>query len=132
MEGIRLWIVNRRIGGIFTGFSPGLVTETLILFPVAIILATGTIFVFLTILFQGFARLFLSDSRRETEMMQYAESLFLSRELFATEDRRGILLLVSQFERKVVILPDKGVRDRLSIEVMNNIISKMKQYLRTG
>jgi putative membrane protein len=103
---------------------------TLVLFPVAIILATGTILVFLTIIFQGFARLFLSDSRRETEVMQYAESLFLSRELFATENRRGILLLISQFERKVVILPDKGVRDRLSIEVMNNIISKMTQYLR--
>ena len=103
---------------------------TLVFFPVAIILATGTILVFLTIIFQGFARLFLSDSRRETEVMQYAESLFLSRELFATEDRRGILLLISQFERKVVILPDKGVRDRLSIEVMNNIISKMTQYLR--
>ncbi len=103
---------------------------TLILFPVATILATGTLFVFLTILFQGFARLFLSEGRRETETMQYAESLFLSRELFATEGRRGILLLISQFERQVVILPDKGVRDRLSIEVMDNIISKMTQYLR--
>jgi len=103
---------------------------TLILFPVAIILAAGTLFVFLTILFQGFARLFLSDGRRETETMQYAESLFLSRELFATEDRRGILLLISQFERQVIILPDRGVRDRLSIEVMDDIISKMTQYLR--
>ena len=105
-------------------------TGTLILFPVAIILATGTLFVFLTILFQGFARLFLSDGRRETETMQYAESLFLSRELFATIDRRGILLLISQFERQVIILPDRGVRDRLSIEVMDGIISKMTQYLR--
>ena len=102
---------------------------TLIHFTVAIILATGIIFVFLTILFQGLARLFLSDGRRETEVMQYAESLFLSRELFATGDRRGILLLISQFERQVVILPDKGVRDRLSIDVMNDIISKMTLYL---
>ncbi len=100
------------------------------LLPVATILATGALFVFLTILFQGFARLFLSEGRRETETMQYAESLFLSRELFATEGRRGILLLISQFERQVVILPDKGVRDRLSNEVMNNIILKMTQYLR--
>ena len=103
---------------------------TMVLFPVAAILASGTLFVLLTIIFQGFARLFLSEGRRETETMQYAESLFLSRELFATEGRRGILLLISQFERQVVILPDKGVRDRLSIEVMNNIILKMTQYLR--
>jgi putative membrane protein len=105
-------------------------TGRMILFPVATILATGTLFVLLTILSQGFARLFLAESRRETETMQYAESLFLSRELFATEGRRGILLLISQFERQVVILPDKGIRDRFTSEVMNNIILKMTQYLR--
>jgi len=109
---------------------PGWLTGGVIIFSVSAILSSGTLFVLLTILFQGFARLFLSESRKETETMQYAESLFLSRELFATEGRRGILLLISQFERQVVILPDKGVRDRLSIEVMNNIISKMTQYLR--
>jgi putative membrane protein len=108
----------------------GWITGTLILLSVASILGTGAIFVLLTLLFPGFARLFLSESRRETESMQYAESLFLSRELFATEGRRGILLLVSQFEQQVVILPDKGVRDCLSTEVMKNIISKMTKHLR--
>jgi putative membrane protein len=106
------------------------ITDTMILFSVVAILATGGLFVLLTLLFPGFARLFLSDSRRETETLQYAESLFLSRELFTTEGRRGILLLVSQFERQVVILPDKGLRDKLSAEVMKNIISEMKHNLR--
>ena len=105
-------------------------TDTMILFPVAAILAAGVILALLTLLFPGFARLFLSESRRETETLQYAESLFLSRELFTTEGRRGILLLVSQFERQVVILPDTGVRDCLTEEVLKNIISKMAQHLR--
>jgi putative membrane protein len=106
------------------------ITDTIILFSVVAILATGVIFFFLTLTFPRFSRFFLSESRRETETLQYAESLFLSRELFTTEGRRGILLLVSQFELQVVILPDKGVRDRLSKEVMKNIISEMAQYLR--
>jgi len=106
------------------------ITDTIILFSVVAILATGVIFFYLTLTFPRFSRFFLSESRRETETLQYAESLFLSRELFTTEGRRGILLLVSQFERQVVILPDKGVRDRLSKEVMKNIISEMAQYLR--
>ena len=106
------------------------ITNTTILFMVAAILVTGVIFMLLTLLFPGFARLFLSESRRETETLQYAKALFLSRELFNTEDRRGILLIVSQFERQVVILPDKGVRDRLTPEVMKKIISKMAQPLR--
>lgn len=105
-------------------------TGTMILFSVAAILAAGAIFALMTLLFKGFARLFLSENRKETETLQYAESIFLSRELFTSEGRRGIMLLLSQFERRVVILPDKGVRDRLSAEVMNNIISKMTHHLR--
>jgi putative membrane protein len=101
-----------------------------VLFSIAIILATGGFFVLLTLFFPVFARLFLSENRKETETQQYAESLFLTRELFATDSRRGILLLLSQFERQVVILPDKGVGEQLTIDVMVNIISKMTQHLK--
>jgi putative membrane protein len=111
-------------------FVLGWLTETLILFSLAIILAAGAIFALLSVLFPGFAALFLSPQRKETETMQYAESLFLSNELFSTEDRRGILLLVSQFERQVVILPDTGVRNLLSNEVLKDIISNMTLHLR--
>ena len=110
--------------------NPGWITDAVILLSLALILITGALFAFMTLLFPVFARLFLSASHKETETRQYAESLFLSRELFATEGRRGILLLISEFERQVVILPDKGVRDALSLDVMNMIILKMTQYLR--
>jgi len=111
-------------------FVLGWITEALILFSVAVILASGALFTLLSVLFPRFATLFLSPQRKETECMQYAESLFLSRELFSTEDRRGILLLVSQFERQVVILPDTGVRNLLSEEVMKDVISNMTLLLR--
>jgi putative membrane protein len=106
------------------------VTNTLILLSVAVIFATGIILVFLTLLFPGFARLFLSAHRKESETLQYAESLFLSHELFATEGRRGVLLFISHFEKQVIILPDKGVRNRLKVDNLNNIISKMTRDLR--
>lgn len=105
-------------------------TETLILFSVSTILASGAIFALLSVLFPGFARLFLSSDRKEVETLQYAQSLFLSHELFSTRERRGILLLVSQFERQVVILPDKGVRDLLSDKVLKLVISNMTLHLR--
>jgi putative membrane protein len=111
-------------------FVLGWLTETLILFSVAVILGAGALFALLSVLFPRFGKVFLSPQRKETETMQYAESLFLSRELFSTEDRRGILLLVSQFERQVVILPDKGVRSLLSDEVLKGVISKMTSSLR--
>ena len=111
-------------------FVLGWLTETLILFSVAVILGAGALFALLSVLFLRFGTLFLSPQRKETETMQYAESLFLSRELFSTKERRGILLLVSQFERQVVILPDKGIRSLLTDEVLKGIISNMTLYLR--
>ena len=106
------------------------VTDTMLLLSVTAVLAIGTLLALLTLIFKGFARLFLPKNRRESETRQYAESLFLSRELFTTEGRKGILLLVSQFERQVVILPDTGVRKWLSADVMKKIISKMTLNLR--
>ena len=38
--------------------------------------------------------------------------------------------MVSQFERQVVILPDQGVRDQLSMDVLSEIISIMTRHLR--
>lgn len=111
-------------------FVFGWITNTLIFFSISVIIATGILFAILTILIQGFARLFLLDSRKETETMQYAESFFLSHELFATEGRKGILLLVSQFERQVIIIPDKGVKEFLTSDVLKNTISKMAHFLK--
>jgi len=111
-------------------FVLGWPSTGLMLFSVAFILAAGALFVLLSVLLSPFARLFLSSHRKETETLQYAESLFLSRELFSTKKRSGILLLVSQFERQVVILPDKGIRDQLSEEVLKEVIANMSAHLR--
>lgn len=93
-------------------------------------LAGGTALALLTVLIPGFAKRFLSDDRAEVEVNQYAQSQFLDRELFATSDRTGILLMISLFERKVVILPDKGLDNYLSLEAMQRIISSMTPYLK--
>jgi len=108
------------------------VTNALVPLAVGSTLAAGIVLAGLTVLFPGIARLFLSKHRREMESRQYAESLFLSRELFATEGRRGVLLLVSLFERQVILIPDKGLRERLNHSLMEKIISGMTPLLRKG
>ena len=102
------------------------------LIAVAAILAGGTIFALLTVLVPGFAKRFLSEDRAEVEVEQYAKSLFLDRELFATSSRKGILLLVSLFERKVVLLPDKGLDNQLTGETMHSVIASMTPLLKQG
>jgi putative membrane protein len=108
---------------------PGWVSNTTILISIATTLATGAVFALFAILAPGFAKLFLSEHRAEVEVRQYAESLFLSREIFATRGRSGILMLVSLFERQVVILPDKGLRDRLRADALQNIIAQVSKPL---
>ncbi|NTW10555.1 MAG: hypothetical protein HGA26_04250 [Chlorobiaceae bacterium] len=97
---------------------------------VVCILTCGALFALLTVLIPRSAKCFLSGYRAEAEVRQYAKSLFLDRELFATRKRRGILLLVSLFERRVVILPDKGARERLTEEDTRKIIAEMTPYLK--
>jgi putative membrane protein len=107
----------------------GWMQDVIVLVSVVTTLAIAAFAVLLTVLSQGFARLFLSGSRAEEEVRQYAESLFLSKEVFATSQRRGILLLISLFERKVIILPDKGLSDNLNRKELERIITLMKQPL---
>lgn len=102
---------------------------TLPLTGVAAVLVVGALFALLTVLVPGFARLFLSAHRAEAEVRQYAQSFFLERELFATTGRTGILLLVSLFERRVMLLPDKGLSHRLSGNATEEVIASMRSYL---
>lgn len=95
-------------------------------------LAAGAVCALMTVYLPWFARIFLNAHRSEMEVRQYAESLFLSRQLFATSKRSGILLLVSLFERQVIILPDTGISTLLSREVMRDIISLMTPFLASG
>jgi putative membrane protein len=100
------------------------------LIAIATVLASGAVFASLTILSHQVARQFLAASRAEVEVRQYAESLFLSRELFATKKRTGILMLVSLFERRVIIIPDKGLHDRLTADILQRIIASMTPLLK--
>jgi putative membrane protein len=113
-------------------FSSGWTSSITLLGAVSAILGTGAAFALLTVLVPRFAGFLLPGHRVEVEVRQYAESLFLDRELSATAGRTGILLLASLFERRVVLLPDKGLRTRLTGEAMRELIAAMTPLLAAG
>jgi putative membrane protein len=78
------------------------------------------------------ARPFLRPRRAQAEVHQFAAAHFLERELFATPHRLGLLILVSLFERRVVILPDRGVRDHATGDDWDDVIAQMTPALREG
>jgi len=111
---------------------PGWTSGSEVLLSVALVLAAGIACALLCIYWPAFARLFLDANRTSDEVRQYASALFLSREMFATRRRTGILLLVSLFERHVVVLPDTGIGQRLSRENLQAIIARMTASLKEG
>jgi putative membrane protein len=80
----------------------------------------------------AFAKLFLRPDRAKTEVRQCAETLFLTRELFATPRRDAVLVLVSQFEHRVVIVPDVYCRGRVTTSEWEDVVAQMTPRLREG
>lgn len=97
-----------------------------------IMLAAGAGLALLSVFVPDFARLFLAVHRAETETRQYAESLFLNKQLFAARKRKAVLLLVSLFERRIVVLPDAGIDKKINQGAANKIIQSMRKDLKAG
>ena len=104
---------------------------TEILFATVTVLAAGAACTLFCIYIPSFARLFLDNHRADVEVHQHAAALFLAHELFATKQRAGILFLISLFERRVVVLPDRGLATRLSQSAVQGIIERMTKALAT-
>ena len=98
-------------------------------FHVVVILGAGAALGLLTIFSLPLARLFLDRLRAATEVRQYAQAMFLEHGVFQTHDRIGVLVLVSLFERKVVILPDAGIRRHVTGEQIESVIAQMTPLL---
>jgi len=93
------------------------------------VLGIGAAAALATTLLPPVARRFVTRARREAEVLQYAQAFFLERELFRTRRRTGILLLVSLFERRVVILPDTGVAARIPQPTLAQVVARMTPHV---
>lgn len=105
------------------------VTNTALLHVVTILAVAGTC-ALLAVFVPPFGRLFLRASRRDSEVRHCAQALFLRRELFRTRQRTGVLVLISVFERRIEILPDTGLHDRVSETDWRAVVSRMTPLLR--
>lgn len=64
-------------------------------------------------------RLFLSSKRRKAEVEFSSRYYFHEKKLTHTRERTGLMLYLSHFERKTVLLPDVGVEAKLSGAVLH-------------
>jgi putative membrane protein len=96
------------------------------------IFGAGALAGLVAVLVPTVGRLFAGSSRMRQEVRQRAEVVFLQRELFATPGRNAILVLVSRFERLVVVVADAAYRDRVSNEEWRPVVERMTLPLARG
>lgn len=93
------------------------------------VLAAGGLLALGTVWIPAFARAFVPAERRDGEVRQYAQALFLEHGLHRTRQRDGILVLVSLFERRVVVLADRGVSEKVKRTEFDAVIAAVTTAL---
>jgi putative membrane protein len=68
----------------------------------------------------------------EARVRRRAAAAFLEQEVFQTESRTGILLFVSLFERRVVLLADSGIHQKVEDGEWESITRRLAAEIRHG
>lgn len=77
-------------------------------------------------------RLVTSRERMAYKVKLRAEQAFYQHGLHNTKDRTGILILISLLERRVHVLADKGLNDRVPSGTWDSLVSGILGGIRTG
>jgi putative membrane protein len=77
-------------------------------------------------------RLLVPAAELEHRVMQRAQAAFLEYEVFRTRERTGILIFLSLFERRVLILADSGINARVGQHEWDAIVGEIAAGIRAG
>lgn len=72
------------------------------------------------------------DALLDLRTRQRAEMAFLEQEVFRTRDRTGILLFLSLFEHRVVVLGDSGINQKVEPGQWDGIVRTVVDGIRAG
>jgi putative membrane protein len=72
------------------------------------------------------------DSLLDLRTRQRAEMAFLEEEVFRTRDRTGILLFLSLFEHRVIVIGDSGINQQVEQGQWDGIVKTMAAGIRAG
>ncbi|MFK7900819.1 MAG: TPM domain-containing protein [Cyclobacteriaceae bacterium] len=79
----------------------------------------------ITIVFPSMIRFFVPQERLLKHVITRAEAAFLEEEVFATRERTGVLIFISQLEHQAVILGDKGINEKVKPEEWTGMVEKL-------
>jgi putative membrane protein len=76
--------------------------------------------------------LFISRERKADAVRRRAISAFYDHGLYKTRKNTGVLFLISWLERKVWVLADKGIHEKIGQESLNQVATLVSQGVREG
>ena len=82
----------------------------------------GVVGYFMPSVWPGYKRLLLSQSRLQNAVERRAMAAFLTEEVFATENRTGILIFISHFEHVVEVIGDSGINSKVDQNEWENVV----------
>ena len=77
-------------------------------------------------------RLFISQAEITEEVGEAALTAFFRHRLAETRDRTGILLFVSVYERRAMVLADKGINLKVPPETWQQVVDLVLEGIREG
>lgn len=75
---------------------------------------------------------FIGVKRKELSVMQRAIRAFYEKGLYKTKEDTGVLFFLSLFERKVWVLADTGINEKIDQETLNRFANIVSQGIKDG
>jgi putative membrane protein len=81
---------------------------------------------------QSLKRILAGSAAMERRLHQRASEAFIAEEVFLTRDRTGILLFLSLLERRVLVLGDAGINQKVKQEEWQDVVATVVAGIRKG
>ena len=82
--------------------------------------------------FVSWSRWFIPDKEMEQRVHEAAFREFYASGLYRTRESNGVLIYLSNFERRVVVIADKGIHERMGTTHWNGVRDRIIQGIRLG
>ena len=81
---------------------------------------------------EALKRLFIGMRRKEEAVRLRAERVFFEKGLYKTKKNTGVLFFLSLLERKIWVLADKGIYEKMDQQTLDQFASEVSRGVREG
>jgi putative membrane protein len=101
-------------------------------FIFSVVVSAGLLGTLLAMISDGFKRMFITRRHFEECTRIGAEAAFLEEEVFNTRHRTGIMIFISFFEHKVIVMADRGISKVVEQREWDALVSNLVSLIRQG